>query len=351
MGIILPIIIIVCCSILLWRSCSSFDRHSKVIGVNLSDGVRGASINAIAGSLPEFFTALFFLFLVNDVSGFSAGLATVLGSAIFNILLIPAVVIIVLVKNKHDVLIRKKLVIRDTGILLVSQIALLYFIQDSVISLLDSFYLFLIYVSYLFILTRGGLFTKNDNKDIHSKRISNSLKGILKSVTLISIWCFVLVYACELLGTREYPAFLSFLGNLEGLNWDLMFVALIFAAAASSVPDLLISYLDARNGEVDDSIANPIASNLFDICVAFGLPLFLYTIFKGEISFQGAGSLELAELTKLIVLMIAITLIFLISVLISKKYSLAHSVLLVFVYAVFMFLVFNLDLIPTITCV
>ena len=346
MGILIPLVIIAVCSVLLWRSCSNFDRHSKVIGVNLTDGVRGASINAIAGSLPEFFTALFFLFLVNDVEGFSAGLATVLGSAIFNILLIPAVVIIVLVRNNHDVLIRKKLIIRDTGILLVSQIALLYFIQDSVISLLDSFYLFLIYVSYLFILTRGGLFTKNDNKEIHSKRISNSLKGILKSITLISIWCFVLVYACELLGTNEYPAFLSFLGNLKGLGWDLMFVALIFAAAASSVPDMLISYLDARNGETDDSIANPIASNLFDICVAFGLPLFLYTLFKGEISFEESGSLALAELTKLIELMIAITLIFLISVLISKKYRLAHSVLFVLVYAVFMFLVFNLDLIP-----
>ena len=147
MGILIPLVIIAVCSVLLWRSCSNFDRHSKVIGVNLTDGVRGASINAIAGSLPEFFTALFFLFLVNDVEGFSAGLATVLGSAIFNILLIPAVVIIVLVRNNHDVLIRKKLIIRDTGILLVSQIALLYFIQDSVISLLDSFYLFLIYVS------------------------------------------------------------------------------------------------------------------------------------------------------------------------------------------------------------
>lgn len=346
-GILIPVVVIAVCSILLWQSCSNFDRHSKVIGVNLTDGVRGASINAIAGSLPEFFTALFFLFLVNDVEGFSAGLATVLGSAIFNILLIPAVVIIVLVRKNHDVLIKKKLIVRDTGILLVSQIALLYFIQDSVISLLDSFYLFLIYISYLFILTRGGLFTKNHNEEIHSQRITKSLKGILKSIVLISLWCFILVYACELLGAKEYPPFLSFLGDLHGLGWDLMVVALIFAAAASSVPDMLISYLDARSGETDDSISNPIASNLFDICVAFGLPLFLYTIYHGEISFENSGALALGELTKLIELMIVVTLIFLASVLVSNKYRLWHSFLFISLYGVVMFLVLNMDLIPS----
>lgn len=346
MGILIPIVVIAGCSVLLWRSCSNFDRHSKVLGVNLTDGVRGASINAIASSLPEFFTALFFLFLVNDVEGFSAGLATILGSAIFNILLIPAFVIIILLKNGHDAVIRKKLIIRDAGILLVSQLALLYFIQDGVISLLDSFYLFLIYLSYLFILTRGGLFAKNDNSEVHKERLSTSLKGIAKSVVLISIWCFVLVYACELLGSKEYPQYLSFLGPVEGLGWNIMFVALIFAATASSVPDMLISCLDAKSGDTEDSISNPIASNLFDICIAFGLPLFLYTLFKGEISFGDSGALAIGDVTKLIVLMISVTLVFIISVLSAKTYRLAHSVLFILVYGVFLYMVFNLDLMP-----
>ena len=346
LGIILPIIVIAICSVLLWRACSNFDRHSKVIGANLKDGVRGASINAVASSLPEFFTALFFLFLVTDVGGFSAGLATILGSAIFNILLIPAVVIIILVRNNHDVVIRKKLIVRDAGILLVSQLALLYFIQDGVISLLDSFYLFLIYISYVFILTKGGLFAKNQNTKLHSKRISSSIKGIVRSIVLISIWCFILVYACELLGAKEYPPFLTFNLELEGLGWDLMFVALIFAAAASSVPDMIISALDAKSGETDDSISNPIASNLFDICIAFGLPLFLYTLFNGEISLEQSVLVETSDLVKLIVLMIAVTLIFLISVLLTRTYRIGHSVLFIAVYGVFMYLVFNLDILP-----
>lgn len=331
---------------MLWRSCANFDRHSKVLGVNLTDGVRGATINAIASSLPEFFTALFFLFLIHDVEGFSAGLATILGSAIFNILLIPAFVIIILLKNGHDVLVKKRLIIRDAGILLVSQLALLYFIQDGVLSLLDSFCLFLIYAIYLFILSRGGLFVREQNAEIHKQRLSASLGGIVKSVVLISFWCFILVNACELLGSKQYPSYLSFLGPIKGLGWDIMFVALIFAAAASSLPDMIISCLDAKSGDTDDSISNPIASNLFDICIAFGLPLFLYTLFNGEISFKDSQVLNIGDVAKLIVLMILVTIFFIISVISTKKYSLGHSIIFILLYAGFLFMIFNLDLMP-----
>jgi hypothetical protein len=43
-------------------------------------GVRGASIEAVASSLPEFFTTRFLLFLFHDEDGFAAGVATCAGS-------------------------------------------------------------------------------------------------------------------------------------------------------------------------------------------------------------------------------------------------------------------------------
>lgn len=57
-------------------------------------GIRGASIEAVASSLPELFTTLFLLFVFHDEDGFSAGIATCAGSAIFNAALIPAICII-----------------------------------------------------------------------------------------------------------------------------------------------------------------------------------------------------------------------------------------------------------------
>ena len=153
LGVFIPYILIILASYLLWQSCANFDRYSKVIGSRLTQGVRGATINAIGSSLPEFFTTFFFLIILQDVEGFSSGLATILGSAIFNILLIPAIVIFILIKFNHNLKINKKLIFRDTGILLVSQISLLYFIQDGVIGLLAAFYLFLIYLAYLLMLS------------------------------------------------------------------------------------------------------------------------------------------------------------------------------------------------------
>jgi cation:H+ antiporter len=349
MGIIIPFILIILSSYFLWKSCSNFDRYSKVIGSKLTHGVRGATLNAIGSSLPEFFTALFFLIILQDVTGFSSGLSTILGSAIFNILLIPAIVIFILIKNKHNLAINKKLIFRDAGILLVSQIFLLYSIQDGVISLFDSFVLFLIYVAYLLVLSKGGLFTKDEHKDDHKKTRNGAWFRIFVSIGKISLWCLVLVFSCEILFTGTYPEFLSFLNfsSSDSLGFeDMMYVALIFAAAASSVPDLFISAFDAKSGDVDDSLANPLASNLFDICIAFGVPLFLYTLFNGEIKFDEAeNSLIFKDIHSLTVLMIVITILFLISVISSKRYSLFHAFLFIFMFIGFVYFAFNLDLI------
>ena len=149
-GIIFSLFLIFISSLILWFSCSRFDIASKKIGKRLTDGVRGATINAIGSSLPELFTALFFLFILQDITGFSAGLATIVGSAIFNILLIPAIVKIIIVKQKKTVEIKKKIILRDSIFLLLSQSLLLFFLHSGKgeITLLESSILLLVYVIY-----------------------------------------------------------------------------------------------------------------------------------------------------------------------------------------------------------
>tara|TARA_B100000900_G_C20595114_1_gene723095 strand:- start:2728 stop:3798 length:1071 start_codon:yes stop_codon:yes gene_type:complete len=353
MGIFIPVFLIVLCSYLLWKSCNNFDRFSKIIGNKLTHGVRGATINAIGSSLPEFFTAFFFLIILRDVEGFSSGLATILGSAIFNILLIPAVVILILIKNKHQLMINKKLIIRDAGILLVSQIFLLYSIQDGIISLLDSFVLFLIYLAYLLVLSRGGLFVKDEKQAIHKKTIKGAWSKIWLSVFKISLWCLLLVTACEILFTGEYPSFFSILNfsATDSFGFEnMMYIALIFAAAASSVPDMIISAFDAKSGDADDSLANPLASNLFDICIAFGIPLFIYTLINGEIQFKNSIDIStFQDIHSLTILMIIITILFLISILTFKKYKIFHVVLFFALFLAFVYTAFNLEVIHQLT--
>jgi len=51
------------------------------------------------------------------------------------------------------------------------------------------------------------------------------------------------------------------------LNVPIFFVAVILAAAASSVPDTFLSVGAAMRGDDDGAVSNAFGSNIFDLCV------------------------------------------------------------------------------------
>jgi len=69
----------------------------------------------------------------------------------------------------------------------------------------------------------------------------------------------------------------------NSLNIPILFIAVVLSAAASSVPDTIISVKDARKGNYDDAISNALGSNIFDISFALGLPLLLYTLINDKL--------------------------------------------------------------------
>ena len=66
MVILIPVILIIISCIIIAKASNGFDVSSEYLGRNLSDGVRGATINAIASSMPELLTTIFFLILLQD---------------------------------------------------------------------------------------------------------------------------------------------------------------------------------------------------------------------------------------------------------------------------------------------
>ena len=129
-----------------------------------------------------------------------------------------------------------------------------------------------------------GLFTLNleglviGNKEINTR---NSWQLLILSMLIIGSACLLLVVACEFIGSDTY----TFLGyEFNGLNIPIMFVAVILASAATSVPDTIISVRDAKNGNYNDAVANALGSNIFDICFALGFPLFMYCLIYGPIN-------------------------------------------------------------------
>ncbi|WP_424962648.1 sodium:calcium antiporter [Ekhidna sp.] len=318
MGIIIPLLLITFCCIIIWRAGDGFMTASEYIGRNLSEGVRGATINAIASSMPEVFTSLFFLFVLSDAEGFSGGIGTTAGSAIFNGMVIPAVAVLAVIgmKMTKRVEVSRKVLLRDGIALIIAELIFLILISGSTLHWYHGMLLMLVYVVY--IVYMFGTMKKSEKEEMLEGGQLNEevfespeepqgpfLKGLVTfdlervfignnaisnirawsllvfSTVAIALVCYFLVLACEWVGSETYHV--AGLGEFDGLNIPVMFVALILASAASSFPDTIISIKDAKRGQYDDAISNALGSNIFDICFALGFPLFIFTILNGPI--------------------------------------------------------------------
>ena len=67
----------------------------------------------------------------------------------------------------------------------------------------------------------------------------------------------------------------------EQLEIPIFFVAVILAAAASSVPDTFLSVAAARKGNDDGAVSNAFGSNIFDICICLTIPLLIASWMNG----------------------------------------------------------------------
>ena len=152
LGVGLLIIVISC--LVIWRASNGFDIASVYLGRNLSDGVRGATINAIGSSMPELFTTLFFLFAAGEVDKFAGGIATTAGSAIFNIMVIPALVIFAVIGAglSRKIQVSKRVVLRDGISLIIAEIILLYLISGDTLHWWHGLILMAMYLVYVVIL-------------------------------------------------------------------------------------------------------------------------------------------------------------------------------------------------------
>lgn len=351
--------------VIIWRASDGFETASEYIGRHLTDGVRGATINAIASSIPELFTTIFFLLLLKDADGFSGGVGTTAGSAIFNGMIIPALVIIVVLSFgvTRSIEVSRRVLFRDGIALIVCELVLILVLSSYNLNWWHGLLLMLMYAGYVVYMVRAMRKRQKDSslnidpeteEAIHAEEKQqeedqdsetwlyallkldlerliighrslndrNAWTLLLLATTIIAAACAILVYACESLG--------------EAVGFPIYFVAVIIAAAATSVPDTIISMRDGMRGNYDDAVSNALGSNIFDICFALGLPLFLYTLIYGSIDLP-SGS-EVGELRLiLLILTVAALLIYIL----GKKMTYLKSALLIGLYLVFVIYIIN----------
>ena len=349
MELFIALLAVIIASIVIMYASNGFDDAARYLGRNMAPGVRGATINAVGSSMPELLTTFFLLFLFQDQGGFAAGIATTAGSAIFNAVVIPAVCIFavryrgVLVRSASgavavrekvkSIKISKQNLIRDGFFLLIAEATLIWFLGNSKMAWWMGATLLGIYGFYFLYLARGFGIDEDDNEDEddsededgNSGDSSSKLKALLtfdfntllfngKDYSTGSAWV-VLSLTTGAIAIASWMLADAVMKSASAMGVPAYFTALIFAAAATSVPDTVLSLKDAVRGNYDDALSNAIGSNTFDITIGLGLPLLLYAlIFNTDVLVMSAHNTQLLR-----IVLFGVTVLVLASLLLRKR--------------------------------
>ncbi|MDE2821657.1 MAG: calcium/sodium antiporter [Chloroflexota bacterium] len=280
----------------------SLDQISRRL--NLSDEVAGASLMAMGSSAPELAIALIALFTGGGAHS-DVGIGTIVGSAVFNILVITGVSAVVAGGLRiHPFAVR-----RDTLYYLLSIGYLAFIFVDGEVLLWEAILGLAAYIAYVLLL----VFYKDPSKtDLTTGRVDDAVEAegasgdgarhqiesaITKLLRLITgapeknyLWTFTVAIA--LIVALSYILVESTIVFAAGLGIPPVIVALTLLAAGTSAPDLISSIDVARAGRGGMAVANAIGSNIFDIFIGLGFPWVLAILLGGMASIHvGADGL------------------------------------------------------------
>ncbi len=318
----------------------SLDQISKRF--KIPNNVAGASLMAMGSSAPELFIALLALVIAGG-SHSDVGIGTIVGSAIFNILVITGASAIA-----RPAVITWRVVVRDVVMYIASVALLIFVFANGEIVLWEAALFLVLYVAYIVILFNWEAFEKDEIEDpvtvireeINVERERSGIyfritkwvsriigffmgdpeksywRAFAVSIIMIAILSYFLV---------EYAVVFS-----EALHISPVIVALTLLAAGTSVPDLFASVIVAREGRGDMAVANAVGSNVFDILIGLGLPWLLVLIFQGGTIEVGTDGLLTS--TFLLVGTVVLLFVFLTT---KRKLSRWEGMILILVYAAY----------------
>ncbi len=394
------IIQVVLISIVIWQACDPFADAAQWVGetLRLPGSVRGATLDAVASSMPELFSGIFFVVVAvasvqsdsvtemaqTGAEGYGSTLATCAGSAVYNMILIPAfcaIFISIYRKSNPTIDVEPEVISRDGMWFIACELVLIVFLFNDRMQWwmgLVFIGMYIAYVIHLFIdakryqramdaihahLGEVGHDTPTEQivqtlqeeniKATHMlvEKIKSSadedeeedeadsagafygmfdipLNGLTATIVLLVCTALAAVSCYWLVEVTNETAHV--------LNVPVFFVAVILAAAASSVPDTFLSIGAAMRGDDSGAVSNVFGSNIFDICICLSIPLLVNSYLIGwepVLLIQDGKPIEgLVDLRVLLVTLSAITLGVLWH---RRQLTRAKSLFLCFLYVLF----------------
>jgi cation:H+ antiporter len=281
-GYLLWISLILIATLIIWRAGDFFSPAATYIQNkhDIPQSIKAAVIDAIASSFPEFCVAIIAVIVIGRAE---VGISTIVGSALYNVLVIPAAAGLV---AASPMVISREVVWRDNiyylGVVLLLGAMLWMFPNEWGAGVAV---LFLVaYVGYVFLLQRDFKKAKKQKADAQEIDILEiktedddelHLTSEKKAWMWIAGMMFVMGGASHLLVEASLA-----LGDMLGIDGVIM--GFVVIAAGTSVPDTALSVISAKKGQYDAAISNVFGSNIFDICICLSIPILLALAINGE---------------------------------------------------------------------
>ncbi len=270
--------------------------------LKISKEVTWATFMAVWSSAPELFTSIFALFAIfstgNTESSIWAG--TIVGSAVFNVLVIIGATAIVIKRNNK---IKWKPIIRDLVFYSLT-IGLLFFtFWDGMITFYETIIFVISYILYIFVVKNWSKRLNYDDKedvlDIEAwfesreEEVRSAYSWIWRLTTKIfdriipnpNLWknrfyrtfvvSIIIIAALAHFMVESAVAVSISFGIPQAIVW------LTILAAGTSIPDLISSMIVAKKWHGNMSVSNALWSNVFDILFGLWFVYFVYFLVHG----------------------------------------------------------------------
>jgi len=278
--------------------------------LHLRPDVAGATFMAIGSSAPELFTSFIAIFSLNTSTDIGSG--TIVGSALFNILVIVGASSL-FHKNKLS----WQPILRDLIFYSLTIILLLISFIDGKINLLEAILFVSLYILYLLTIINWHKINPQEknskNQDpiaIVEKEVKvNFFAKFSKMILSLIIpdpnknkhsYIGTFLMSISLIGLLSYILVESASSIATDLHISPAIIALTIIAAGTSIPDLLSSIAVAKRGHANMAISNAVGSNIFDILIGLGLPWLL-----GIVYFKNKVSVSTQDLSSSIILLLS----------------------------------------------
>ncbi|WP_425447283.1 sodium:calcium antiporter [Dethiothermospora halolimnae] len=279
----LAIFMIIAMSWIVSKAADKLGDVLHVLGIKLEipTSVRGATFDAVSSSFPEFATAMIAVLLYKRFA--DVGVPTIAGSGIFNVLLIPMLSIIAFKGKNLIVKVDKKVVYRDMIFYMLAIGILILFTYLGEYTAFTGLILLFVYVCYTVVLYRQTKKYRKSITDIEIASEYNEMKDVLEEEEeedididmgygSIVLWIAICI---GFIWVSIDAIIQSAIVVSDTLKIPQYIVSVIIIAAATSIPDTLLSVKSSRMGDAEGAVSNAVGSNIFDICICLGLPMII----------------------------------------------------------------------------